>query len=120
MADRNETSAARDLATQVEADRRDSQRIPIQLFVRDPVLRGSFDAYPGNLGIGGVYFEAAHPPVGGRVELRFILPGSRPEVQAVGEVLRVTCEGARFGAHVKFLDIALDDELAIARFLQER
>jgi hypothetical protein len=36
-----------------------------------------------------------------------------------GEVLRVTREGPRFGAHVRFLEIPLDAELAIARFLQQ-
>jgi hypothetical protein len=100
-----------------EADRRDSQRVPIQLLVRDAALGGSFEPYQGNLGIGGVYFDALHPPVGSKVELRFILPGTE-EIRVLGEVLRVSREGDRFGAHVKFLDIPLEAELAIARFLQ--
>ncbi|HET7824144.1 MAG TPA: PilZ domain-containing protein [Anaeromyxobacter sp.] len=100
-----------------ESDRRDSQRVPIQLLVRDAALGGSFEPYQGNLGIGGVYFDALHPPVGSKVELRFILPGIE-EIRVLGEVLRVSREGDRFGAHVKFLDIPLDAELAIARFLQ--
>jgi hypothetical protein len=100
-------------------DRRDSHRVPIQLLVRDAALGGSFEPYQGNLALGGVWFDAFHPPAGSRVELRFILPGARSEVRAVGEVLRVSREGARFGAHVKFVDIPLDAELAIARFLQE-
>ncbi len=101
-----------------EADRRDSMRVPIQLLVRDAGLGGSFEPYAGNLGIGGVYFEAFHPPVGSRVELRFLVPGAREEIRVGGEVLRVTREGPRFGAHVKFVEIGLDAELAIARFLQ--
>ncbi len=100
------------------SDRRDSQRIPIQLLVRDVAVGGSFEPFEGNLGIGGVYYEALHPPLGNRVELRFIVPGAREEIQAVGEVLRVSREGERFGAHVKFVEISLDDELAIARRLQ--
>lgn len=101
-----------------ESDRRDSMRVPIQLLVRDTGLGGSFEPYAGNLGIGGVYFEAAHPPVGTRLELRFLVPGAREEIRVSGEVLRVSQEGSRFGAHVKFVDIELDDELAIARYLQ--
>jgi acyl-coenzyme A thioesterase PaaI-like protein len=66
-----------------------------------------------------VYFEGFHPPVGSRVELRFLVPGAREEVRVTGEVLRVTREGPRFGAHVRFLEIPLDAELAIARFLQQ-
>jgi len=102
-----------------EADRRDSQRIPIHLLVREAALGGSFDAYEGNLGLGGVFFDGLHPPLGNRIEVRFLIPGTRHEVEATGEVLRVSREGARFGAHVKFVDMPLDAELAIARLLQE-
>ncbi len=108
-----------DAAQSSEPDRRDSRRVPIRLLVRDPSLGGSFEEYGGNIGIGGVYFDALHPPVGSELELRFILPGSREEIHALGEVLRVSREGIRFGAHVKFVDIPLDAELAVARFLQQ-
>lgn len=100
-------------------ERRDSRRVPIQLLVRDPALGGSFEAYEGNLALGGVCFDALHPPVGSRVEVRFLVPGAREEVRAVCEVLRVSQRDGRFGAHVKFVDIPLDSELAIARFLQQ-
>ncbi len=99
-------------------DRRDSQRVPIELLVRDSALGGSFEPFRGNLGLGGVWFDALHPPVGSRVELRFLVPGGRTEIRALGEVLRISREGARFGAHVKFVEIPLEAELAIARFLQ--
>jgi hypothetical protein len=104
---------------QADDDRRDSGRVPIHLLVRDAALGGSFEPYDGNLGIGGVYFDASHPPVGSKVEVRFLVPGAQSEVRATGEVLRVSREGPRFGAHVKFVDIPLEAELAIARFLQE-
>lgn len=106
-------------AAQGESDRRDSMRVPIQLLVRDAGVGGSFEPYQGNLGIGGVYFEAFHPPVGSRLELRFLIPGAREEIRVAGEVLRVSREGPRFGAHVRFVEIGLDAELAIARFLQQ-
>ncbi len=105
-------------AAQAESDRRDSLRVPLELLVRDVALGGSFEPFQGNLGIGGVYFEAFHPPVGSRLELRFLIPGAREELRVAGEVVRVTREGARFGAHVRFVEIPLDAELAIARFLQ--
>jgi len=101
------------------SDRRDSVRIELPLLVRDVELGGSFEEHPGNLGLGGAYFEALHPPAGDRVEVRFMLPGKREEIHATAEVLRVTREGERFGAHLRFVDLPLETELSIARFLQE-
>ena len=98
-------------------DRRDSRRVALRILVRDTALGGSFEPFDGNLGIGGVWFRTPHPPAGSRVELRFLVPGAPEEVMAVGEVLRVVREGNGFGAHVKFLEIPLEAELAIARFL---
>ncbi len=101
-------------------DRRDSRRVPLRLFVRDAALGGSFEERGGNLALGGVYYTEGHPPYGNRVEVRFLLPGTREEVRAVGEVLRVSRDGGSFGAHVRFLDLPLEAERAIARFLDRR
>jgi len=83
-----------------------------------PAREPSRQERPGNLSLGGVFYLDGHPPQGNRVEMRFVLPGTRHEVRARGEVLRVTREGGRFGAHVRFTDLPLPSELAIARFLQ--
>jgi hypothetical protein len=99
-------------------DRRDSGRVPMRLMVRDLELGGSFEERPGNLALGGAYFTDGHPPVGNRLEVRFLLPGTNEEVRANGEVIRVTREGSQFGTHVRFLDLPVDIELAIARFLE--
>lgn len=116
MGDRDEGKAG--AAEKSEADRRDSDRVSVQLMLRDAALGGSFEPAEGNLSLGGVFFDGLHPPVGSRFELRFLLPGGREEIRAVGEVLRVSREGSKFGAHVKFVEIPLDAEMAIARFLQ--
>jgi hypothetical protein len=101
-----------------EAERRESGRIPVALMVRDRGLGGSYEPRQGNLGIGGVWFDALHPPSGTQVEVRFLLPRGGGEVHAVGEVLRITRDGPRFGAHVRFVEIPIEAELAIARLLQ--
>jgi len=102
-------------------ERRDSGRVPIRLMVRDLAVGGSFEDHDGNLSIGGVYFTGGHPPLGSRVEVRFLLPGGRSEeVRATGEVLRVTREGQAFGTHVRFVEMPLEAELAIARVLEGR
>ncbi|HEX9242501.1 MAG TPA: PilZ domain-containing protein [Anaeromyxobacter sp.] len=99
-------------------DRRDSRRVPIELLVRDAAVGGSYETYSGNLALGGVFFDAYHPPAGSKIEVRFLVPGGKEEIRAVGEVLRVSREGELFGAHVRFVEIPLEAELAIARFLQ--
>jgi PilZ domain len=119
MADGTTSKAAEAQESQKDQDRRDSERIPIALLVRDAALGGSFEEHAGNVGIGGVFFDALHPPVGNRIELRFVLPGERAEIQARGEVLRISRDGERFGTHVRFVDMPLEAELAIARFLQK-
>ena len=100
-----------------EADRRESLRVPIRLMLRDVSLGGSFEERAGNLSLGGVYFTEGHPPIGTRVEVRLLVPGERIEVRAEGEILRVSREAGGFGAHVRFQDLPLESELAIARFL---
>ena len=102
-----------------EDDRRDSQRIPIRLMVREAALGGSFDEHAGNLSLGGVYFTEGYPPFGRRVELRFVLPGGPTEIRAEGEIVRVSHAEGSFGAHVRFQALPLDSELAIARYLDD-
>lgn len=100
------------------ADRRESVRIPLPLLVREVELGGSFEQFSGNLALGGVYFEALHPPAGARFEVRFLLPGRSDEIHARAELLRVAREGERFGAHLRFVELPLETELILARFLQ--
>lgn len=101
-------------------DRRDSDRVAIRILVREAALGGSFEERAGNLSLGGVYYVEGHPPSGNRVELRFLLPGTPGEIRATGEILRVTREGGTFGTHVRFADLPIEAELAIARFLHGR
>jgi PilZ domain len=99
-------------------ERRDSHRVPFRFQVREAEARGSFVEREGNLALGGIYYSGLHPPVGAVVEVRFLLPGHTEEIMALGEVLRVSRDGERFGAHLRFTEIPLDSELAVARYLQ--
>jgi hypothetical protein len=103
---------------EAEADRRDSQRVAARLLVREVALGGSFEERAGDVSLGGVSFESQHPPAGSRIEVRFVLPGVPSEIRAMCEVLRVTRDGARFTAHLRYVEIPLDAEITIARFLQ--
>jgi hypothetical protein len=97
-------------------DRRDSPRVPFTFQVREAALGGSFETKPGNLAIGGIYYSGLHPPQGSVVDIRFLLPGHAQEIMARGEVVRVSRDPDRFGAHIRFTEIPLESELALARF----
>jgi uncharacterized protein (TIGR02266 family) len=103
----------------VGGDRRDSLRLPIRLMVRETARGGSYDEHDGDISLGGVFFTVDHAPPGTKVELRFLLPGENIEVRVAGEILEVSSEGTGYGAHVRFEALSLEDELAIARFLEK-
>jgi len=99
-------------------ERRDSPRVPFEFMVRERALGGSFEQKSGNLSLGGIYFTGSHPPVGAEVEVRFVLPGNEDEVEAAGEVIRVRRTLDLFGSHIRFTEISIEGELAVARYLQ--
>ncbi len=99
-------------------ERRDSQRVPFRFQVREAAAGGSFVEREGNLAVGGIYYTGRHPPLGAVVEVRFLLPGHAEEIMALGEVLRVSQEGETFGAHLRFTDIPVEWELAVARYVE--
>lgn len=98
-------------------DRRDSPRLPMQFQVRDVSQGGSFEERAGDLAIGGVYFKAGRPPTGNVFEIRFRLPGTERDLQLKGELVRVSGGGEATGFHVRFVEVDVADELAIARFI---
>ena len=103
---------------QKQDERRDSLRVPFRFQVREAKVGGSFVEREGNLALGGIYYAGLHPPLGAVVEVRFLIPGHLDEIMARGEVLRVSREGERYGAHLRFTDIPIESELAVARYLQ--
>jgi PilZ domain-containing protein len=103
-----------------EEDRRDSPRIPIKLWVREPKVGGSFAERQGDIAVGGLYFVDNHSPLGSTVEVRFSLPNYEKEIRCKGELLRVEPkDDGRYGAHLKFVGLTVDQELAVARFVDD-
>lgn len=68
--------------------------------------------HEGDLAVGGIFFKAEERPSGSRYDIRFHLPGSDEELQVQGELIAY-----RQGAHVRFVDLDVRTELAIARYL---
>ena len=89
--------------------------MPFRFLARCAVAEEPFEETRGDLSIGGVFWGTAHQPHGKEVEVRVALPGEHREINARGLIV-----GRRdSGLHVQFTLLGTDDELAIARYIDE-
>jgi len=103
-----------------EDERRDSPRVPMSFLVRDVGLRdGEWEERQGDLSLGGISWRGKTAPHGTEVDVRFRLPLVPKEVRARGEILRVKAAGVGIDFHLRFTDLDVRSELAIARFLDD-
>lgn len=100
-------------------ERRDSPRVPMNFRVRRAGSDGPFDSHQGDLSLGGCAFRGAVLEPGAHIELRFSLPPLPDELSVKGEVLVGTELGLGAATRVRFLDIPVETELAIARHLDD-
>jgi uncharacterized protein (TIGR02266 family) len=122
MAERrkNDTKPARpSQPDQRNEDRRDSIRVPMKFLVRDVSEGGSYVEREGDLSLGGIYWRGKTAPFGTEVEVRFRLTGVPKEVKAKGEIIRVKEVGGDVDFHVRFTELDVESELAVARFLED-
>ena len=101
-------------------ERRDSHRVDIEVEVREGT--GPFHKHLGNISIGGMFFKKPLSlPTGAVLQLRFSLPGMNKRLQVQGEVVEITSVGkvGEMGTRVRFIDLELQDELLIARYLDD-
>ncbi len=99
-------------------ERRQSPRVPMTFLVRDVVEGGSYLEREGDLSLGGIYWKGRYPPFGTQVEVRFRLPGVPKEIRARAEIIRVMETGHDLDFHVRFLELDVADELAMARHIE--
>ncbi len=102
-----------------ENDRRESPRVSMRIRVRRAGSSQAFDSREGNISLGGFAWFGAALSVGTKVEARFTLPGSSDELQVNGEVLHVGHGSRGTSAHVRFLNLPVETEMLIARYLDE-
>jgi uncharacterized protein (TIGR02266 family) len=100
-------------------DRRESPRVPMRIRVRRENTSQAFDSREGNISLGGFAWFGAALSVGQKVEARFTLPGSAEELQVRGEVIHVGHGSRGSSAHVRFLDLPVETEMLIARYLDD-
>ncbi|MFT3840265.1 MAG: PilZ domain-containing protein [Myxococcaceae bacterium] len=101
------------------SDRRDSNRVPMTFLVRDVAAGAEYVERSGDLSLGGIFFKGKSPPFGTQVEVRFRLPGVPREVKAVGEIIRLKEAGSDLDFHVRFTELDVTSELAIAKHLDD-
>jgi hypothetical protein len=101
-------------------ERRDSPRVEMVFLLRDAGLADApWEARVGDLSLGGIFWRGETAPLGTVVDVRLTLPGVPKEVQARGEIIRVTAAGDGTDFHVRFTDLDLESELAIAKYLDD-
>lgn len=110
---------SKDGSQQPGTDRRESPRVPMRIRVRRENTSLAFDSREGNISLGGFAWFGAALSVGQKVEARFTLPGSPEEIQVRGEVLHVGHGSRGSSAHVRFLDLPVETEMLIARYLDD-
>jgi hypothetical protein len=100
-------------------ERRESPRVPMTFLIRDVAEGGSYSEREGDLSVGGIYWKGKYPPFGTEVEVRFRLPRVPREVRASGEIIRVLDNEGCLDFHVRFIELPVEAELAIAKYIDD-
>lgn len=100
-------------------DRRDSPRFPMTFLVREHGEDNLWEERAGDLSIGGIHWTGSAPPKGNLVDVRFRLPGIPRELRASGEIIRLSDAANGINFHVRFTELDVESELAIARYLDD-
>ncbi len=113
MAEQSDSPASRG------EERRDSPRVPMHFQVRAFESEAAFETREGDLSLGGCAFRGGAMEAGTHVELRFRLPSGTDELRVRGEVLHVRQGPQGLATHVRFIELPVETELAIARHLDD-
>lgn len=80
---------------------------------------GEWEEREGDLGLGGISWVGKTAATGEGVDVRFRLPGVARELRARGEILRVKAEDGRLLFQLRFVELDLENERAIAKHLDD-
>lgn len=101
-------------------ERRDSPRVPMTFLLRDiSNPRAGWEERHGDLSIGGIAWRGKTPPHGTTVDVRFRLMGVPKEIHCKGEIIRVVDQGQTIEFRVRFTELDVNAELAIAKYLDD-
>ncbi len=111
---------AKSLKSRSGDERRDSPRVPMHFLLRDVAKQdGEWEERDGDLSLGGIYWKGKTAPHGTEVDVRFRLSGVPKEIRCRGEILRVLDKGQNIDFHVRFTELDVTSELAIAKYLDD-
>ena len=100
-------------------DRRDSERIPTEMWVEQSTSREVYFQRGSNLSTGGIYLEHTIPmPKGTEVRLVFTLPGDDEALEVKGIIVNIGESVRELGMGVKFVDLPETVRLRIEAFIQ--
>jgi hypothetical protein len=83
------------------------------------VPEAAWEERRGDLSLGGLFWRGETAPQGALVDVRLRLPGVPREVCARGELIRVEAAPAGIDFHVRFTELDVEDELLIAKYLDD-
>jgi len=99
-------------------ERRESPRIPVEMWVEESTERELYFQRSGNLSSGGIFLENTIPhPKGTVVNLQFTLPGDTVPIKVRGEIVNAAASD-ELGMGIKFVDVEPDVERRITEFVQ--
>jgi hypothetical protein len=100
-------------------ERRESPRVSMRFSVKRADSADSFEPREGNVSLGGFAWFSGALPVGSKVEVRISLPDAGEDLQLRGEVIHVGHGSRGTSAHARFLELPVEAELRIARYLDD-
>lgn len=102
----------------VAADRRCSQRVPVEMWVEEVGDSHRVFRRAGNLSVGGVHLDKTIPlAVGTPIHLRFTLPNDAESVAVEGDVVSIDND-QELGMGVKFRALSAEAASRIEHYLQ--
>jgi uncharacterized protein (TIGR02266 family) len=100
------------------SERRESPRIPVEMWVEESTERELYFQRSANLSVGGIFLENTIPhPKGTVVNLQFTLPGDTQPIKVRGEIVNAAASD-ELGMGIKFLEVGPEDQRRISEFVQ--
>jgi uncharacterized protein (TIGR02266 family) len=98
-------------------ERRESPRIPVEMWVEESTERELYFQRSANLSAGGIFLENTIPhPKGTVVNLQFTLPGDSSPIKVRGEIVNAAASD-ELGMGIKFVDVEPEVERRISEFV---